>query len=69
MVPTIGVMIGVYILLRCCELYGSAPARFSSPFWHVCVKVAATLCFFVTLLCILGLLLESIGHLLRTAAL
>ena len=62
MVPTIGVMIGVYILLRCCELYGSAPSRFSSPFWRVFVMVAATVCFFVTLFCIFGLLLASIGH-------
>ena len=68
MVPTIGVMIGVYILLRCCELYGSAPSRFSSPFWRVFVMVAATVVFFVTLFSIFGLLLASIGQTTPAAA-
>ena len=68
MIPTIGVMIGIYILLRCCDLLASAPGRFSSSGARVVVMVAALLCFLMTLFCIADLALTSAGRTTTGAA-
>lgn len=60
MIPTIGVMVGLYILLRCCELFGSAATRFSSPAARVFVMVVALVCFLVTLFCTVDLVISSV---------
>jgi hypothetical protein len=62
MVPTIGLMIGAYILLRCCDLFGSAQARFSSPGARVFVILAACACFLVTGFLTLDLAITTLGR-------
>lgn len=59
MLPDIGMMIGVYILLRCCELICSSESRYSSKFALVVVRILAVVCFLVTLFFIADLALSG----------
>ena len=59
MIPTIGAMIGFYILFRCFETLLFQPTRYVSPLGMRLVMAAAVLLGLMTLFCLLGLLFTS----------
>ena len=56
MIPTIGVMVGAYILFRCFETFLFAPSRYGSGNRFAAAMVAAVLLGLLTLICMLSLL-------------
>lgn len=56
MIPTIGVMIGAYILFRCFETLLFAPSRYGSGNRFSVAMVAAVLLALLILICMLSLL-------------
>jgi hypothetical protein len=60
-IPAIGLMIGGYILLRCCELMGRAETQFSSKSAASTVRLLAVLCFLVVGFLTVDLLIGTQG--------
>ncbi len=48
MIPTIGMMIGAYIALRCLEVSVRAESHFINEFWRIVVIMVAILVFLLT---------------------
>jgi hypothetical protein len=59
MVPTIGLMIGVYILFRFTEIFARASSRYSSRGAHITMVVFAVLGWLIVAFCTLDLLLSG----------
>ena len=59
MLPTIGLMIGAYIILRSFDIILRAPTQFASKSAQTCMFILALLCVLVTGLGMLGLFLSS----------
>lgn len=59
MIPTIGLMIGVYILFRFCETVALSPSRYRSPGANVTMIVFAVLGWLVVAFCTLDLMFSG----------
>ena len=59
MIPTIGMIIGIYVILRCVDLIAAAPTRYGSVKSQRTVKVMAFLTFSITLILMFGLMLSG----------
>ena len=61
MIPTIGLMIGAYILLRCCDTLTRSRDHFTSPRSATAMRFLAIVCLVVTAFFIVELLLSGSG--------
>jgi hypothetical protein len=43
MIPTIGIVISAYVILRCLELMGRPATHFAAPGWGAVCRIAAAL--------------------------
>jgi hypothetical protein len=59
MIPTIGIMIGAYIMLRCIELFGAAPSRFAGRTAEIVTVVFAVLTMSVAAISTISLMTVS----------
>ncbi len=59
MIPTIGIMVGSYIVFRCFEVFLFAPSRYGGPVRHGFGMAAAVLLAFVVFVGIFSLLITS----------
>ncbi len=59
MIPTIGFMIGVYILFRMLEVWCFSDSRYESHGTHIFIGFVALLVMAITVLCILSLFASS----------
>ena len=58
MIPTIGVMIGVYILFRCFEVFLFAPNRYGGSVRHGLAMAAAIVLGLLVLVCLASVLIQ-----------
>ncbi len=59
MLPDIGIMIGVYIVFRCCEVFARSESQFASRGAQVAVRLLAVLSIVITLFFVVDLFLSG----------